>query len=578
MTKRLLSSFLVLLIVIGILPAIEAKAAVENTLYSSEKALAYAKNHWDDGKGLCAEFVSDCLSAGGLSQVYNPRVVNLYNALLDNKCGKAYKLKITDGSISESQNKGKIKAGDPIFFYCNCCGEFTHVSLCNGFNSDGYAVDYSHNNAHNGNKRTYTYYHCGSKNWTMYSISMYNEESLFGKKTSIDAPEIENVMNVKDGVYLKWNKISNATYYRVYRRTADSNWSYLGNTKSLCYTDKTAKENVEYTYTVRACKSGVFSQYYAGKTAVYLTMPTFKSISNVKNSIKITWNGSSFADGYYIYRQVNNGKWSKYTTIKSADILSYTDKKVSNGNTYNYRVRAFKDDIVSSYDAKGIGVQCIVAPKLTSITNVNEGIRVNWNTVTGADSYRVYRKAQGEKSWKYLGTTSSDSYVDTNVQGAVNYTYTVRSAKGKTFGSYDSKGISVKCIETPVITGAEYTEDGVNLTWQEVDGATGYYVYHKAEDATKWSRIAVVKAETSFEDEIPVEDSTYLYTVRAYNGKTKSSFYRDGLKCVCDESLGVQSILTDEQKAEVKTSVVSTIFDMATSIFSGITLSVDLFE
>lgn len=35
--------------------------------YSSSSALSYASGHWNDGVGLCAEFVSNCLKAGGCS-------------------------------------------------------------------------------------------------------------------------------------------------------------------------------------------------------------------------------------------------------------------------------------------------------------------------------------------------------------------------------------------------------------------------------------------------------------------------------------------------------------------------------
>ena len=34
--------------------------------YDPYKAIAYAEAHWDDGNGLCAEFVWNCLQAGGL--------------------------------------------------------------------------------------------------------------------------------------------------------------------------------------------------------------------------------------------------------------------------------------------------------------------------------------------------------------------------------------------------------------------------------------------------------------------------------------------------------------------------------
>lgn len=39
---------------------------VSTLAYDPRKAVDYAKRHWCDGKGLCAEFVSDCLIAGGV--------------------------------------------------------------------------------------------------------------------------------------------------------------------------------------------------------------------------------------------------------------------------------------------------------------------------------------------------------------------------------------------------------------------------------------------------------------------------------------------------------------------------------
>ena len=48
----------------NLLPCGSAQAAA---VYNADNALAYAKAHWNDGKGICAEFVSDCVRAGGLN-------------------------------------------------------------------------------------------------------------------------------------------------------------------------------------------------------------------------------------------------------------------------------------------------------------------------------------------------------------------------------------------------------------------------------------------------------------------------------------------------------------------------------
>jgi len=39
---------------------------VSTLAYNQRKAIDYAKGHWSDGKGLCSEFVSDCLIAGDI--------------------------------------------------------------------------------------------------------------------------------------------------------------------------------------------------------------------------------------------------------------------------------------------------------------------------------------------------------------------------------------------------------------------------------------------------------------------------------------------------------------------------------
>ena len=130
MTKRLLSAFMALVLSISIVPIFNTQTQAASNGYNYKKALAYASKHWNDGKGLCAEFVSDCLKAGGITDVYETMVVNLYNQLLKKNHGKSYKLTLTGGTrgyVMKSANDNKLKAGDPIFFYCNAFGVNNHT-------------------------------------------------------------------------------------------------------------------------------------------------------------------------------------------------------------------------------------------------------------------------------------------------------------------------------------------------------------------------------------------------------------------------------------------------------------------
>ncbi len=143
--------------------------------YNASAALSYAKSHWSDGKGLCAEFVSDCLKAGG-SSAYSARATVLFNQLKASGTGTMYEIALGSGqSIYMPNYAGKIAAGDPVFYYCPKCDDgkayMIHTVLCNGSDANGYMKAYSHNNPNSGSSK-YTYasncYDCGRRITTAY--------------------------------------------------------------------------------------------------------------------------------------------------------------------------------------------------------------------------------------------------------------------------------------------------------------------------------------------------------------------------------------------------------------------------
>lgn len=123
-------------------------------VYNAASAVNYAATHWNDGKGLCAEFVSDCIKAGGSSAWYRG-CTTLVRLLKEEGLGTLYELTLnSDGTISESKNAGKISAGDPIFVYCSNSLKvdnypYEHVYLASETNANGYWKGYAHNNALN---------------------------------------------------------------------------------------------------------------------------------------------------------------------------------------------------------------------------------------------------------------------------------------------------------------------------------------------------------------------------------------------------------------------------------------------
>lgn len=450
MTKRLISSVLAFVLFWGIVPFAGINASAADASYNVSAAIKYAQKNWNNGIGLCADFASKCIQAGGVD-VYGDTVKELYTKL-NGKYGKAYKLKLTGGTkgtVKMADNAGKLSKGDPIFYRCNKCGDFEHVVICNGANSSGYCQDFAHNNAHNGKKQTYTYSHCGGESWTLYSIKMFTGNELYGAKSSVKAPKITSAANGADGIVIKWGKVSGADYYRLYRKTESSSWVRIASVTSNKYTDKKAENGVKYTYTVRAVDNKKASQYYAGESVEALVSPKLSAVSSSATAVKFTWSKVKSADGYYVYRKQDGSGWKRIANIKSGSKISYTDKNVDNNVEYIYTVKAYDGKLNGSYNSSGKKLVFLDTPAELEAQSTADGMVLTYPVIEGAEGYRIYRKNEQGK-WKIVAVINDGSvseYIDTDVESGKDYTYTVRAFCGSSLSYYNTKGVTCEYIE-----------------------------------------------------------------------------------------------------------------------------------
>lgn len=146
--KKFLSIVLSLVLILGILNTNVFAAG-----YNTDAAIEYAQNHWNDGVGLCAEFVSKCVQAGGLNIATKTGTKGCWDAIL-NKSGLSSENLILDskGYVTKSNNGHILHEGDVVIQWCYTCDLRPHILLCGGYDSEGYATFYAHNSALN-NKR-----------------------------------------------------------------------------------------------------------------------------------------------------------------------------------------------------------------------------------------------------------------------------------------------------------------------------------------------------------------------------------------------------------------------------------------
>ncbi len=254
-------------------------------------------------------------------------------------------------------------------------------------------------------------------------------------------------------ITLSWKKVANADCYQVYRSTSKSGkYSQIATVEKLTYKNSNLKPGKTYYYKVYACgpeaayKSSE-SNIVTGKTA--LPAPTMKKTVNVtNNSIEISWEKVSGANGYYIYRKSTSGSFSRIATVTSGSTLTYTDKKAS--AAYSYKVRAYRTisgTKYSGYDSEIIQTRVLKKPTVTIVPSETElKDKVTWKAVTGATHYELYYRIDEEGKWKKAAQTTKRSYTMEIDHGKVYY-YKVRALYKKdgvtSYGAYSANKNSI---------------------------------------------------------------------------------------------------------------------------------------
>ena len=191
-----------------------------------------------------------------------------------------------------------------------------------------------------------------------YTVVAYRDKTRSAFDTDrtivrLDMPSVKNA-NAAKGVQVKWNKISGAQSYDVYRsqyvNNAWTKWNKIASVSNgnISYTDSSVKEGTIYKYTVRAVKESAVSAYESGTEICYLSQPEF-SLSGTNKGIAVGLKANKNIDGYLIYRKDSNGKWQRMTTVKANKDSTWTDTKVKKNSQYTYTVRAYKKNDLSSY-------------------------------------------------------------------------------------------------------------------------------------------------------------------------------------------------------------------------------------
>ena len=372
-------------------------------------------------------------------------------------------------------------------------------------------------------------------------------------RLKLTAPTVTGSTDSQGRPTLKWNAVTGAAKYEVYRaRSKDGDYIKYSTVTGTSYTNTSYLANgTTYYYKVRALGSdGTAGPDSTPVSVTYKApfgAPLVTGSKDSQGRPALKWDKVTDAAKYEVYRA--RSKNGTYSLMSTQSATGYTNTSyLANGTTYYYKVRALKASGTASAYSSVVTitygtVPTPAAPAMRSAKADSAGITVSWDTAANAVTYNVYRTADAGSSWTQVASSvKGTSYKDTTVQKGVKYGYKVRgvAADGKTLGPMSSTGVTAKV--TAASTTPDYVKlksaksdpgNGILLTWESAADAKTYNVYRKVDGTSGWTLLASSVSGTSYRDTSGKRGTTYVYTVRgvAADGKTLSRTYNtDGLR------------------------------------------------
>ena len=168
-------------------------------------------------------------------------------------------------------------------------------------------------------------------------------------RLGLTAPSVTGGNDSQGRPTLKWNAVTGAAKYEVYRaRSKDGDYIKYSTQTSTGYTNSAyLTSGSMYYYKVRALDAngtaGAWSSVVSVTYKQTLPAPTVTGGNDSQGRPTLKWNAVTGAAKYEVYRaRSRSGDYIKYSTVTGT---SYTNTSyIEDGNTYYYKVRALKSD------------------------------------------------------------------------------------------------------------------------------------------------------------------------------------------------------------------------------------------
>ena len=364
--------------------------------------------------------------------------------------------------------------------------------------------------------------------------------------SSVPAPSNLKVAEYSNSaIKLTWTKAPDVTGYYVYRSTDGKKYSKIKTLKAstTAYTNTSLTAGQKYYYSIASYKNTSTGAVAIGPkssavnaltiSSSKLSYPSGFAVKEVAtDAIKLVWNKSSNASGYYIYRSIDNKNFSKIKALPSSS-TSYTNTALYLDTTYYYKIASYVNSngsIGLSDKSPAVNAKTTsTSVSFTSKTSTSTTITLNWD-YPSATGYQIYRLDINTGKYVKIASTSAKSYTDKNLSSDRYYNYKVRaylvSGGITTYSPYNSVSVKTCLPAVKDFKAVSQTYYSVNLSWTKQNGAVNYEIYQLSPDSQVYKLITTLNSDaTSYMVDNLTVNTTYKFRIRSVSSSKSYSDY-----------------------------------------------------
>jgi fibronectin type 3 domain-containing protein len=301
-------------------------------------------------------------------------------------------------------------------------------------------------------------------------------------------------------ISVSWEPVAEADGYLMYRSSTGEAGPYVKLTVATItintYTDTSASPSTEYYYKVSVINfigESVQSAYVRAATLPPAAPENVAARVLSANSIAVSWQPVSGATSYKVYRSAASS--GPYNALTTAGIVTaaYTDTTVSGAAEYYYKISAI--NVLGEGAQSDYAYASTMPPAaplgLTALPLSDSSIAISWNPTGGATGYKLYRAANIAGPYDLTATVIECSFSDSNLTSATAYYYKVSAVNGIGEGAQSAAVSGATLLSAPAgLAAVVQSNSSVTISWDNLDSATSYRLYHAASEDREFALIA----------------------------------------------------------------------------------------